>query len=113
MRIVAATEGNICSLLYSSLFISSGNQVVALVFPFLLYFCVVIFICLIHMLYFGTTMFSMSSHDILPLVSPIGVYQSGTGSDVAPSFLSQSNLFLSGISTLENLESILGSLMKN
>jgi hypothetical protein len=45
------------------------------------------------MLCFGTT---MSSHDILPLVSPIGVYQSGTGSDVAPSFLSQSNLFLSG-----------------
>jgi hypothetical protein len=29
MRIVAATEGNICSLLYSSLYISSGNQVVA------------------------------------------------------------------------------------
>jgi hypothetical protein len=38
----------------------------------------------------------MSSHDILPMVSPIGVYQSGTGSDVAPSLLSQSNSFLSG-----------------
>jgi hypothetical protein len=48
------------------------------------------------MLCFGTTMFSMSSHDILPMVIPTGVYQSGTGSDVAPSFLSQSNSFLSG-----------------
>ena len=48
------------------------------------------------MLCFGATMFSMSSHDILPMVSPIGVYQSGTGSDVAPSLLSQSNSFLSG-----------------
>jgi hypothetical protein len=38
----------------------------------------------------------MSSHDILPMVSPTGVYQSGTGSDVAPSFLSQSNSIFSG-----------------
>jgi hypothetical protein len=30
------------------------------------------------------------------MVSPTGVYQGGTGSDVAPSMLSQSNSFLSG-----------------
>ena len=48
------------------------------------------------MLCFGTTMFSMSSHDIMSMVSSIGVYQSGTGSDVVPSLLSQSSSFLSG-----------------